>query len=128
MIAAYKAGVPGNGQPFPDGSTIVKLQWKPKRSTEAPIVVEVPDVHGRFKRHTYAFGNWLRPGVPEGRVASVPSEAPPKEPCGYSARNSPLARISPIREVDLREILSSVAECSGNSAHPKTTGKNYGFQ
>jgi len=44
MIAAYKAGVPGNGQPFPEGSKIVKLQWKPKPSTEAPFVVEVPDV------------------------------------------------------------------------------------
>ena len=44
MIEAYKAGVPGNGQPFPEGSKIVKLQWKPKRSTEAPFVVDVPDV------------------------------------------------------------------------------------
>jgi hypothetical protein len=44
MISAYKAGVPGNGQPFPDGSKIVKLQWKPKKSTEAPFVVDVPDV------------------------------------------------------------------------------------
>jgi len=44
MIAAYKAGVPGNGQPFPDGSRIAKLQWKPKKSTEAPFVVDVPDV------------------------------------------------------------------------------------
>ena len=26
MIKAYKAGVPRNGQPFPDGSMIVKLQ------------------------------------------------------------------------------------------------------
>src|SRR3954447_760894 len=44
MIGAYKAGVPGNGQPFPDGSKIVKLQWKPKKSPEAPFVVDVPDV------------------------------------------------------------------------------------
>ena len=44
MIKAYKAGIPGNGQPFPDGSKIVKLQWKQKKSTEAPFVVEVPDV------------------------------------------------------------------------------------
>jgi hypothetical protein len=44
MINAYKAGVPGNGQPFPDGSMIVKLQWKPKKSTDAPFVVDVPDV------------------------------------------------------------------------------------
>ena len=44
MIKAYKAGLPGNGQPFPDGSMIAKLQWKPKKSTEAPFVVDVPDV------------------------------------------------------------------------------------
>jgi hypothetical protein len=44
MIKAYKAGVPGNGQPFPQGSMIVKLQWKPKKSTEAPFLVDVPDV------------------------------------------------------------------------------------
>jgi hypothetical protein len=44
MIEAFKAGIPGNGQPFPDGSKIAKLQWKPKKSTEAPFVVDVPDV------------------------------------------------------------------------------------
>jgi Cytochrome P460 len=44
MINAYKAGIPGNGQPFPQGSRIAKLQWKPKKSTEAPFVVDVPDV------------------------------------------------------------------------------------
>ena len=44
MIAAFKAGVPGNGKPFPEGAKIAKLQWKPKKSTEAPFVVDVPDV------------------------------------------------------------------------------------
>ncbi|MGC2890549.1 MAG: cytochrome P460 family protein, partial [Candidatus Acidiferrum sp.] len=44
MINAYKAGVPGNSQPFPDGSMIVKLQWKPKKSAEAQFDVDVPDV------------------------------------------------------------------------------------
>ena len=43
MIKAYKAGVPGNGQPFPEGSKIAKLQWSFKKSTEAPFVVDVPD-------------------------------------------------------------------------------------
>ena len=43
MIKAYRAGVPTNGQTFPEGSKIVKLQWKHKKSTEAPFVVEVPD-------------------------------------------------------------------------------------
>jgi len=44
MITAYKAGVPLNGQPFPEGSMIVKLQWKQKKSTEAQFDVNVPDV------------------------------------------------------------------------------------
>ena len=44
MIDAFKSGVPGNGKPFPDGSKIAKLQWKPKKSTEAPFAVNVPDV------------------------------------------------------------------------------------
>jgi hypothetical protein len=44
MIEAFKAGVPINGQAFPDGSRIVKLQWKPKKSAEAPFAVDVPDV------------------------------------------------------------------------------------
>src|SRR5512140_1314807 len=37
MIKAYRSGIPGNGQPFPDGSKIAKLQWSPKKSTEAPF-------------------------------------------------------------------------------------------
>jgi hypothetical protein len=44
MIKAYKAGTPDGGRPFPEGSKIVKIQWKPKKSTEAPFVVDVPDV------------------------------------------------------------------------------------
>ncbi len=44
MIDAYRAGVPGNGKPFPDGSKIAKIEWKPKKSTEAPFLVRVPDV------------------------------------------------------------------------------------
>src|SRR5207253_9077583 len=44
MIKAYKAGIPRNGQSFPEGSRIVKLQWKPKKSTEAQFAVDVPDM------------------------------------------------------------------------------------
>jgi hypothetical protein len=43
IIAAYKSGIPGNGKPFPEGSKIAKLQWKPKKSSEATFAVEVPD-------------------------------------------------------------------------------------
>jgi hypothetical protein len=44
MIEAYRAGVPGNGKPFPDGSKIAKIEWKPKKNTEAPFFVRIPDV------------------------------------------------------------------------------------
>ena len=43
MINAYRAGVPGNGKPFPDGAKIAKIEWKPKKSTEAPFSVRIPE-------------------------------------------------------------------------------------
>jgi hypothetical protein len=43
MIEAYRAGVPGNGQPFPDGSKMAKIEWKPKENPESPFAVNVPD-------------------------------------------------------------------------------------
>jgi hypothetical protein len=43
MIAAYRAGIPGNGKPFPDGSKIAKIEWKPKKMAESPFAVNVPD-------------------------------------------------------------------------------------
>jgi|SRR5882672_7218286 len=30
MIGAYQAGIPGNGQPVPDGARMAKIHWKPK--------------------------------------------------------------------------------------------------
>lgn len=36
MINAYRAGVPGNGKPFPDGSKMAKIHWKPQGNAEAP--------------------------------------------------------------------------------------------
>ena len=42
IIAAFKSGIPGNGKPFPEGSRIAKVQWKPKKSTEALFSVDVP--------------------------------------------------------------------------------------
>jgi len=43
MIDAYRSGVPLNGKPFPDGSKIAKIEWKPKKSTEAPFSVRIPE-------------------------------------------------------------------------------------
>jgi hypothetical protein len=43
MIDAYRAGIPGNGQAFPDGSKMAKVHWNAKRSAEAPAPTLVPD-------------------------------------------------------------------------------------
>src|SRR6476620_5577277 len=43
MIEAYRSGIPGNGKPFPDGSKIAKIEWRPKKSTEAPFDVRIPE-------------------------------------------------------------------------------------
>jgi Cytochrome P460 len=42
MIAAYKAGFPGNGKPFPDGAALSKIQWAKKPSAEFPATATVP--------------------------------------------------------------------------------------
>jgi len=36
MINAYKAGIPGNGKPFPDGSQMAKIHWNPKKMEVFP--------------------------------------------------------------------------------------------
>lgn len=49
MIDAYKKGVPGNGKPFPEGSKIAKIEWRPKKITDPPFSVSAPDtVPGDF--------------------------------------------------------------------------------
>ena len=42
MINAYKAGVPVNGKPFPDGSRMAKIHWNPKKNEAAPGQPTVP--------------------------------------------------------------------------------------
>jgi hypothetical protein len=42
MIEAYKKGIPGNGEPFPDGSVVVKIQWYKVQNPVSPYSVEVP--------------------------------------------------------------------------------------
>lgn len=43
-IDAYRAGVPGNGKPFPNGSKFAKIEWKPKKgtATDAPYDERLP--------------------------------------------------------------------------------------
>jgi hypothetical protein len=36
MIEAYRAGVPANGKPFPEGSKMAKIHWTPKKLETFP--------------------------------------------------------------------------------------------
>jgi cytochrome P460 len=64
MIKAYRAGAPGNGKPFPDGSKMAKIHWTTKKSAEAPGPATVPDtLHDidfmvRDSKRFAATGNW----------------------------------------------------------------------
>ena len=64
MIAAYQAGVPGNGKPFPDGAKMAKIHWDAKKSAEAPAPTAVPDslhdvdVMVRDSKRFANSGNW----------------------------------------------------------------------
>jgi len=64
MIKAYRAGVPGNGKPFPDGSKMAKIHWNAKQSSEAPDPTTVPDtLHDidfmvRDSKRFSKTGNW----------------------------------------------------------------------
>jgi hypothetical protein len=42
MIEAYRAGIPGNGKPFPDGARMAKIHWVQKKQQYFPDTT-VPD-------------------------------------------------------------------------------------
>jgi hypothetical protein len=42
MVDAYKAGIPGNGQPFPDGAKMAKVHWVAKKNEAEPGQPVVP--------------------------------------------------------------------------------------
>jgi Cytochrome P460 len=42
MINAYKAGIPGNGKPFPDGAKMAKVHWNAKKNAAEPGQPAVP--------------------------------------------------------------------------------------
>jgi Cytochrome P460 len=43
MIGAFRNGVPGNGKPFPEGSKIAKIEWRPVKVTDRPFSASSPD-------------------------------------------------------------------------------------
>ena len=52
MIEAYRAGIPANGKPVPDGAKMAKIHWKPKPSQFFPTATvpgELLNVDGMVK-------------------------------------------------------------------------------
>src|SRR5437867_4491173 len=45
MIDAYRAGVPGNGKAFPDGSKMAKIHWSPKKMETFPAATVPGALH-----------------------------------------------------------------------------------
>jgi mono/diheme cytochrome c family protein len=43
MMDAYKAGIPGNGKPFPDGAKMAKVHWNAKVNDHEPGSPTLPD-------------------------------------------------------------------------------------
>ena len=45
MIEAYRAGIPGNGKPFPDGARMAKVHWNPKPMEIFPTATVPASLH-----------------------------------------------------------------------------------
>src|SRR5262245_34612460 len=63
MIDAYLAGVPGNGKPFPDGSKMAKIHWKPAKNqcfsdTTVPGTLDDVDFMAKDSKRFADSGGW----------------------------------------------------------------------
>jgi hypothetical protein len=102
MIAAYKAGIPGNGKPFPEGSKVAKIEWAKTKNPESPYFVNVPGglktlafIEKDTKRfpgtHGWAYAQWgydprtdtLRPNAPLSASGHT---------CGYACHSAVKAK------------------------------------
>jgi hypothetical protein len=45
MIEAYRAGIPGNGKPFPDGARMAKIHYNPKKLETFPAATVPGTLH-----------------------------------------------------------------------------------
>ena len=63
MIEAFKAGIPGNGKPFPDGAKMAKVHWTPKKQaqfadTNVPGVLHDVDFMVKDSKRFADGGGW----------------------------------------------------------------------
>jgi hypothetical protein len=63
MIDAYQAGIPANGKPFPDGSKMAKIHWKPRQNqffpdTTVPGTLDDVDFMEKDSKRFADSGGW----------------------------------------------------------------------
>jgi len=63
MIDAYRAGIPGNGKPFPDGSKMAKIHYTPKKletfpTATVPGILHDVDVMVKDSKRFADSGGW----------------------------------------------------------------------
>lgn len=100
-INAYRSGVPGNGNLFPDGAKFAKIEWTFKKSEESPYFVNVPDtlkslsfIERDTKRfpetHGWAYAQWAYDAATD---ALKPSDTDPSGAvCGYACHTTVSAK------------------------------------
>jgi hypothetical protein len=60
MIDAYKAGIPSNDKPFPDGAKMPKIHWKPVTNAAAPNPPTIPGpLHAAWGLIQLRLATWL---------------------------------------------------------------------
>ena len=105
MIDAYKAGIPGNGKPFPDGAKMAKVHWNPKQNTIFPNAT-VPGTlanvdlmmkdskrfadSGGWGYAVFDYDNALDAFTPGTKAGTPPQENDAK--CGYTCHMRASAR------------------------------------
>lgn len=88
IIDAFRAGIPGNGKPFPDGAKMAKIHWTPKVNENAPGPPTVPgalhDVDfmvkdsARFKDGGWGYAAFRYDGASDTFTAATKDDHPPQ--------------------------------------------------
>lgn len=104
MINAYRQGVPGNHQLFPEGSKIVKIEWLFKKNPQSPYFVNVPDTlktlsfiekdSTRFPNtHGWAYAAFLNDPATDTLTADPrPPQNATGAACGYACHTTVAAQ------------------------------------
>jgi mono/diheme cytochrome c family protein len=102
MIDAYKAGIPGNGKPFPDGAKMAKVHWNAKVDAGEPGSPTVPgtqhdvDLMVKDSKRFADSGGWgygvfeIDPATGQFRLGNL-SDKPPQgsdAKCGFACHTA----------------------------------------